>query len=160
MTILETERLRLRRMTCDDAAFLHELMNEPEFIRNVADRGITTLADAVRWIEEKILPGYGRPSFGFHVVELRGTGVSIGFCGLIKRETLDDVDIGYSILQRHSGSGYAYEAASAMMAHGRNVLGLQRIVGLTAPSNAISIRPGQGRIQAPLRRSPKRLRRG
>src|SRR5437016_10242937 len=99
MTILETERLRLRRMTRDDALFMHELMNEPEFISNVADRGIRTPADAARWIEEKILPSYERHGFGFYIVELRAMDAAIGICGLVKRETLDDVDIGYSILQ-------------------------------------------------------------
>jgi RimJ/RimL family protein N-acetyltransferase len=136
---LETERLRLRRMTPDDAEFLHELMNEPEFITNVADRGISNLTDARRWIAEKIMPGYERDGFGFNVIELKNIGGPIGICGLVKRESLEDVDIGYSILRAWCGKGYAYEAASAVLAYGRNILGLDRIVGITSSSNSISI---------------------
>jgi RimJ/RimL family protein N-acetyltransferase len=53
---------------------------------------------------------------------------------------MDDVDIGYSILDRYAGNGYTYEAAVAVMEHGRTVHGLKRIVGFTAPDNVRSIR--------------------
>jgi len=137
--LLQTVRLRLRQFTAADAGFLLELMNEPEFIANVADRGLRTTADAERWIEQKILPSHHRHGFGFYVVELIENGLPIGICGLIKRDTLEDVDIGYSILNRHSGRGYAYEAASALLAHGHQVFGVRRIIGLTSPGNAVSI---------------------
>ena len=140
MKILETERLILRELTADDAAFLLEVMNEPAFIRNVADRGIRTVADAKAYILEKLAPSYAQFGFGFYLVELKDGGTGVGICGLVKRETMEDVDIGYSTLERFCGRGYAYEAASALMQHGRSVLGLPRIVGVTAPENLISIK--------------------
>jgi hypothetical protein len=54
--ILETERLILRLLTTDDADFMLELMNEPAFLRNVAERGLRPRADAEGYIVEKILP--------------------------------------------------------------------------------------------------------
>ena len=137
--ILETERLILRKLTLDDAAFLFELMNEPAFIEYVADRGLRTEGDAARYLLDKILPMYERFGFGFYRVELRESEIAIGICGLIKRDTLDDADIGFSILQRFGGNGYAYEAAVAVLNYGRTVLGLARICGVTAPCNGTSI---------------------
>ena len=137
--LIETTRLRLREITRDDAPFLCELMNEPEYIANVADRGIRTHDDARQWIMKKILPSYQRFGFGSYLVELKETGVAVGLCGLIKRESLDDVDIGYAILQRFAGKGYAYESAAAVIAYGRKTFALPRIIGLTSPKNTVSI---------------------
>ena len=112
MTILETERLTLRKLTTEDAAFVLEMLNDPAFIRNVADRGVRTIADATAYIEQKHLPQYAQFGFGFYLMELKGGFLPIGMCGLMKRETRDDVDIGYSVLERFAGRGYAFEAAS------------------------------------------------
>ena len=138
--IAETERLILRRMTLDDAPFMLETLNEPSFIRFVADRGVRTLDDAADYIRTKIMPSYEQFGFGFYVVELKESGTPIGVCGIVKRETMDDVDIGYSMLDRFAGHGYAFEAAAAVMEHGRTVHNLKRIVGMTAPDNHRSIR--------------------
>lgn len=137
--VLETERLILRRLTADDAAFILELMNEPGFIKYVADRGLRTTADAADYISEKILPSYARLGFGFYRVDLKEAETAIGICGLVKRDTLEEVDVGFAILERFCGEGYASEAAAAVMTYGRNELGLSCIVGVTAPGNRASI---------------------
>jgi RimJ/RimL family protein N-acetyltransferase len=136
----ESARLTFREATADDADFVLELLNEPNYIRFVADRGLRTRDDAARYIEEKFRPSYAERGFGFYVVELKSSGEAIGICGLAKRETMEDVDVGYSFLERFWGNGYAVEAASAVMDHARQVLGLRRVVGVTAPENASSIR--------------------
>ncbi len=140
MTILETERLSLRTIDPDgDATLMLELLNEPAFIRYVADRGVRTIEAASDYIREKILPSYETFGFGFYLVERKDTREAIGICGLIKRDALEDVDIGFSTASRYWGKGYAFEAASALMAHGRKVHCLPRIVGVTAPDNFASI---------------------
>jgi RimJ/RimL family protein N-acetyltransferase len=133
--ILETDRLSLREMTIADAPIVVEILNEPAFVEFVADRGVRTNADAVKFIEEKFLPSYARYGFGFYLVELKESGTPIGMCGLIKRDVLEDVDIGFSIFERFWGKGYATEAARALMQHGLTKLGLSRIVGVTAQHN-------------------------
>ncbi len=140
MKILESERLILRPLTADDGDFMLELMNEPGFIKYVADRGLRTATDAAGYIEEKILPSYARFGFGFYRVDLKDSATPIGISGLVKRETLADVDVGFALLARFCGQGYAYEAAAAVMQHARNELGLKRIVGVTAPGNRESIK--------------------
>jgi RimJ/RimL family protein N-acetyltransferase len=139
MKILETKRLRLRQLTLEDAGFLLELMNEPDFIKYVADRGLRTTADAAEYLSKKILPSYARHGFGFYRVELKASLIAIGICGLVKRESLEAPDVGFSVLERFRGNGYAYEAAAAIMNYGRNVLGLTQIIGVTAPENRTSI---------------------
>ena len=138
--ILETERLVLREIDpVADAAFMLELLNEPAFIRYVADRGVRTTEAASAYITEKILPSYAKFGFGFYIVELKESSARVGICGLVKRDTLEDVDIGFSTTARYWGRGYAYEAAAALMAHGRDVHGLKRIVGITARGNQASM---------------------
>ncbi|HEY2711310.1 MAG TPA: GNAT family N-acetyltransferase [Chthoniobacterales bacterium] len=138
MKILETERLSLRQFDLADAPFLLELMNEPGFIQYVADRGLRTTADAAAFLSKKILPSYERFGFGFYRVELKDSHTPIGMCGFIKRDTLDEVDIGFATLERYSGRGYTFEASSAVFEYGHSVLGLSAIVGLTAPDNKVS----------------------
>ncbi len=139
MNILETERLSLRQFTADDAPFILELVNEPSFIQNIGDRGVRMLSDAVRYIEAGPVSSYARNGFGLYLVTLKESGESVGMCGLIKRDALDDVDIGYAYLPKFWSKGYAVEAALAVKEQGRN-LGLTRLVGVTDPANTGSIR--------------------
>ena len=140
MKILETEKLTLNQMTGEDAPFLLELMNESEFVHFVADRGLRTVEDAAGYLAERILPSYEQFGFGFYRVDLKESAIPIGICGLVRRETLEWVDIGFALLRRFCGHGYAWEAATAVMEHGRTVLKLSRIVAVTMPGNCNSIR--------------------
>jgi RimJ/RimL family protein N-acetyltransferase len=140
LKILETERLLLRQFSTDDADFIFELLNEPSFIQNIGDRGIRTLADAGSYILNGPVFSYATNGFGLYLVLLKETNESIGMCGLIKRDGLEDVDIGYAFLPRFWSKGYAMEAAQAVKAYARDVIGLKRIVAITDPANQGSIR--------------------
>jgi RimJ/RimL family protein N-acetyltransferase len=140
LTVLETERLVLRRLTADDAEFIIGLLNQPSFLRFIGDKQVRTSADAVRYIQTGPIASYERFGFGIYLVALKDNGIPVGMCGLLKREQLPDVDIGFAFLPEHWSQGYALESASATMAYGRDVLGLQRIVAITSPDNDASIR--------------------
>jgi len=140
LRVLETERLALRRLSSDDAEFILELLNEPSFIKNIGDKSVRSRADAVHYIQNGPVASYERFGFGLYLVELKGSGVPIGICGLLKRESLQDVDVGFAFLPKFWSKGYAVESASAVMDHGRNVLGIGRIVAITAPDNHGSIK--------------------
>lgn len=140
VTVLETERLVLRHLSVSDGEFILELLNQPSFIRYIGDRGVRTVDDARRYILQGPVASYERYGFGLYLVQLKESGVRIGICGLVKRETLRDVDIGFAFLPQYGSRGYAFESASATMAHGREVLGLKRIVAITTSDNDRSIR--------------------
>lgn len=139
MKILETERLVLRRLTKDDAAFILELLNEPAFLENIGDRGARTLADARRYIARGPMESYRKFGFGLYLVELKDSGAPIGICGLLKRDWLQDVDIGFAFLQKFWSRGFGRESAAAVMHHGWTTLHLKRIVAITTPTNQASI---------------------
>ena len=140
MTVLETERLLLRHLSTEDAEFILELLNEPSFIRNIGDRGVRTIDDANSYILNGPVASYAKNGFGLYLVKLKETNESIGMCGLIKRDTLEDVDIGYAFLPKFWSKGYAVESAQAVKEHAKNVIGLDRIVAITDPENEGSIR--------------------
>lgn len=140
MTILETERLLLRKLTTEDAEFIFEILNDPSFIRNIGDRNIRTLDDACAYIVNGPVRSYEKNGFGLYLIVLKETNESIGMCGLIRRENLDDVDIGYALLPRFWSKGYAVEAAQATKAYAKDVVGLKRIVAIVDPANEGSIR--------------------
>lgn len=140
MRVLETERLTLRRLSTDDAEFILELLTDPAFLEYVGDKGVRTVADARDYILSGPIASYQQFGFGLYLVMLKGDGSPIGMCGLLKRESLPDVDIGFAFLPRYRSRGYAYEAAAAVLAYARAQLGLGRIVAITVPDNAGSIR--------------------
>jgi [ribosomal protein S5]-alanine N-acetyltransferase len=140
MNLCQTARLNLRRMSLDDAHFIVELLNDSSFLRFVGDKGVKTAEDARRYILTGPMDSYERHGFGLWLVELKDTNTPIGICGLLKRDTLSDVDIGFALLPQYRSQGYAFESAAAVMDYGRNVLGLKRIVAITNDDNVGSIR--------------------
>ena len=140
MNVLQTERLNLRRMSLDDAEFIVELLNDSSFLRFIGDKGVRTTEDARQYMLTGPMDSYERHGFGLWLVELKGSRTPIGICGLLKRDTLSDVDIGFALLPQYRSKGYAFESAAAVMSYGKNVLGLRRIVAITDEDNVGSIR--------------------
>jgi RimJ/RimL family protein N-acetyltransferase len=133
VTRLATARLRLFPVVEADAAFVLELLNDPGWIRNIGDRGVGSLAAARTYIGDRF-------SAGVWFVARDAAGERLGVCGILQREGLDSPDLGYAFLQRHSGQGYATEAAAAVLNHARQVLGHAKIAAVTKPQNTASRR--------------------
>ena len=127
-------------MSLDDAEFIVELLNDAAFLRFIGDKGVRTTDDARRYILTGPIESYERHGFGLWLVELKGSETPIGMCGLLQRDTLSDVDIGFAFLPSYRSRGYALESAAAVMDYGRRVLGLKRIVAIANEDNAGSIR--------------------
>lgn len=138
--IITTKRLYLREANLDDAEFIFELLNSRGWIENIGDRGIRTVEDAQQYITNKLLPDYGKNNIAMFVMERKDDGVSLGTCGLIKRPQLEDVDIGFAILERFGKKGYAYEAATATLKMALEEIEIKRIVGITTLENIDSQR--------------------
>lgn len=137
---LETDRLRLRRISVDDAEFILRLLNEPSFIQNIGDRGVRTIEDARAYILKGPIASYEKFGFGLLLVAEKETGVPVGICGLLKRDVLEDVDIGYALLPEFWSRGYALESASAVMSYASEKLGSKRVLAVVNPNNQSSIR--------------------
>jgi RimJ/RimL family protein N-acetyltransferase len=140
LKVLETERLLLRWLNEDDAEFIMELVNEPSWLRFIGDRNVKTLGDARGYIANGPAAMYARVGFGLYLVERKVDGAPLGMCGLIKRDNLADVDIGFAFLPRYWGCGYAFESAAAVLALGQQQFGLKRIVAITSIDNESSIK--------------------
>jgi RimJ/RimL family protein N-acetyltransferase len=138
--ILVTDRLRLRRLTADDAGFVLSLLNDPSFIQNIGDRGVRTIEGARSYIMNGPVASYEKNGFGLWLIETKESSMPVGTCGLIKRDTLADVDIGYALLREYWSNGYAIESVTAVMKYARETLGLKRVVAITNPDNQSSIR--------------------
>jgi [ribosomal protein S5]-alanine N-acetyltransferase len=140
LQIAETARLRVRWFDANDAQFIFELLNDPAWIEYIGDKGVHTRDDARRYIDKGPLAMYERHGFGLYAVESKETGEPIGMCGLIRRDGLEDVDLGFAFLPQFRGAGYAFESASAVMAYGKATLGLRRIVAIVSQGNHASSR--------------------
>jgi [ribosomal protein S5]-alanine N-acetyltransferase len=131
--VMETERLVLRRLEPGDAGFILELLNEPAFIRFIGDKGVRTQSDAHEYLLKGPIDSYARHGFGLYAACLHDA--PIGICGLVRRDGLEDADLGFAFLSRHCLKGFAVESAAAVLAHARQKLRLQRVVAITAPDN-------------------------
>ena len=140
MIIVETERVTLRQLSPDDAPFILELLNEPSFIRYIGDKGVRNLDDARNYLLNGPVASYQFHGFGLYLVELKADRTPIGICGVLKRDTLPDPDVGFAFLPAYWKLGYAFESAAAVISHAREALGMDRILAITSPDNETSER--------------------
>lgn len=139
MIILKSERLTLREIESDDAAFVLELLNTTGFIANIGDRGVRTEAEARDYIVERVLGSYQIYGFGMWLVVQTATGLAMGLAGLVKRDGLDIPDVGYAFVPRAWGQGFAQEAAAAVLKHAIEVMGIPKLAAITSAENYASM---------------------
>lgn len=139
MVIAETPRLKIRHFTAADTQFTLQLLNEPSFINNIADREVRNERDALNYLVNGPIKSYRQHGYGLFLVEGCTDGQAMGICGLIYRQALQETDIGFAFLPKFCRQGYATEAAKAVIHYGYNQLNLSRIIGLTHAANVKSI---------------------
>ena len=140
MNPLDTGRLELHPFTEDDAEFVLRLLNEPSFLHYIGDRGVRDLDSARRYIADGPMAGYARDGHGLMRVVRKADAETLGMCGVLKRDTLPDPDIGFSFFPAHWSQGYAFESAQAVMRHARQALGVGRVLAITSQDNESSMR--------------------
>ncbi len=139
MTIIDTKRLELLEITPEDAPFILELLNTPSWIKYIGDRSLKTEEDARNYIVTRLIPPYKILGFGFYLTRLKTDKTSIGICGLVKRDFLEHVDIGFAFLPQYEGKGYGFESAFEVLKYAQNSLGITTIAGITNSNNKNSI---------------------
>ena len=140
MNILETERLILRRFTLDDTAFILELLNTEGWIKYIGEKNVKTIDQAREYLENGPLKSYRNNGFGLALVELKVDHVPIGMCGLISRNYLDHLDVGFAFLPNHTGHGYAFEIVKKTVEHAFVEFREEKVFAITLPRNYSSIK--------------------
>ncbi len=137
-SILETERLILHPVKMEDAAFILELYNSPNFIKFIGDRKLRTVEDAENYIKEKFLPHVEKHGFGSYVIVTKSDTKKIGNVGIYVRDGLDAPDIGFSFLPEFERKGYGFEASKKLMEIAISEFALKKISAITTKENTSS----------------------
>jgi RimJ/RimL family protein N-acetyltransferase len=137
--LLITDRLIIQEFILDDAPFILELVNEPDWIKFIGDRKVCDLTDAKNYMVNSFFTSYTTHGFGPYLVALKENEMPIGMSCLIKREVLESVYIGYAFLKKHRGKGYAMEAVLATKNYAHEELELGALVAITNTENEASI---------------------
>lgn len=140
MQITETPRLIISKITLKDSKFFLELVNTPHWLKYIGDRKIKTLNDAKTYLQNVTLKSYTNFGFGFYKLQLKEeSNKTIGICGLVKREQLEDVEIGFALLPEYENKGFGHEASLAVLDVAKQVFNLKKITAITLPTNKSSI---------------------
>jgi RimJ/RimL family protein N-acetyltransferase len=140
MTITETDRLRLREFTLNDAPFILELLNTPGWLRFIGNRNMTKLSEAEMYISDVLISSYLKYEYGLYLVELKKGNTPVGMCGLVKRDYLEETDLGFALMPEYEGKGYALESAVAIINYTKQTLGLLKLSAITVKENTSSIK--------------------
>lgn len=138
-TVFETPRLILRRFTIEDAPLILALNSDPEVVKYVHEPVLKTEEQATKIIIDIILPQY-KNNLGRWAIHTKTENEFIGWCGLKYRPELDEIDLGYRLMQKAWGKGYATEAAKHTLDHGFKALLLQLITARAHIDNLASIK--------------------
>jgi ribosomal-protein-alanine N-acetyltransferase len=137
--VLQTERLSLRKLARGDEPFVLELLNSRGFLDNIGDRGVRTTDDAWGYVAGSAIASYEKNGFGLYRTALKGTDEPVGICGLVKRDGLDEPDLGFAFLELHWRKGYAVEASNGVLARARDKHRIKHLLAITKLDNAGSI---------------------
>ncbi len=136
-----TERIRLREASLDDAEFILELLNEPGWLTYISSQhGVSSLDKARDYISERLLDAYETHGYGLWLIEQKSDNTMLGMCGLVRRDSLPGPDLGFALLERYSGQGYAYEASEAAIQYAKDNSLSHTLLAITLPENTSSIR--------------------
>jgi RimJ/RimL family protein N-acetyltransferase len=133
-----SERLRFRLPSSNDAAFYHQLMNEPDYIRFIADHDIQTEEDAANYIKTKTLARFAAHGVGLWIVDLKPSLIPVGVCGLVVRKELKYPDLGFAFLEEYRGKGFGHEAGQSVLDFVTKELKLRTLCAITHPENVRS----------------------
>ncbi|KAJ5379226.1 hypothetical protein N7509_012345 [Penicillium cosmopolitanum] len=125
------------------AEFLVQLWNTEDFINSCGRTSISTPEKASNFIRQRVLQQYSVNQYGMFLVSLKeGENVTlspIGTVSLMKGAPPDPhflaPDIGFAVLPKHSGKGYAAEAAKGLLEWAHTDCGVEGAFGFCDPSN-------------------------
>lgn len=141
MHIATTERLQFEEINTNDASFIKDLLNTPNWLKFIGDRNIHTIEEAKHYITNNHIKNYSENGFGFYKLLLKSENLTpIGVCGLIKRPELEGVDIGFAFLPEYERKGFGYESAVEILKLAETRFNLKEVIAIVSPENSNSIK--------------------
>jgi RimJ/RimL family protein N-acetyltransferase len=141
MIIAETTRLIISKFNLKDAPFFMELANTPNSIKYIGDKNLKSIEDAEKYLGNKTIKSYADFDFGFYKLAIKEENNKlIGTCGLVKREELEYVDIGFAFLPEYEGKGLGFEASIEIMKLAKYQFNIEKLAAITTPDNKNSIK--------------------
>jgi RimJ/RimL family protein N-acetyltransferase len=137
--IATTDRLTVRELTVDDAGPLYEILGDPIAMEHYPAPKTRLETEAwIGWARDS----YERNGFGLWAVERTADGAFIGDCGPMLQPVDGELvpEVGYHVVRREWGRGYATEAAMACRDLVLGRFGFDRVVSIVAPENLASRR--------------------
>jgi RimJ/RimL family protein N-acetyltransferase len=133
--VVDTERLLLRKLDLSDAPFVLKLLNTPGWLRYIGDKNVRTLLDAQLYLKNGPVESYAKHGFGLWLVLLKDGHTPAGLCGILKREELDDPDVGFAFMPEFTNKGYASEAVGATLRMASEHFEIPVVSAITTPDN-------------------------
>ncbi|PIA79154.1 GNAT family N-acetyltransferase [Gaetbulibacter sp. 4G1] len=140
---IETERLILRELRTTDLDGMFELDSNPEVHRYLGNKPVKTKAESQKMLDS-IINQYKERGIGRFAAIEKVTGNFIGWSG-IRLNTEYNMngytkyyDVGYRLIPKYWGKGYATESGKAAVNYAFNVLKLTKLYGITEMENQAS----------------------
>jgi RimJ/RimL family protein N-acetyltransferase len=137
--VVQTERLALRELRLEDVDALLEVLGDPLAMDHYPAPKTRAETEAwIRWARTS----YDVNGFGLWAVERLADGAFLGDCGPMMQPVEGELvpEIGYHIVRREWGHGYATEAARACRDLVLGRFGFDLVVSIVAPENLASRR--------------------
>jgi len=128
-------RLTLQPLVPNDAIFIQQLTNSSGWIKFIGDRNIHSKEDAELYIQKII----DMPQANYWKVVVKKSEEPVGVITLIKRDYLDDYDVGYALLPSAEGKGFAFEGTEVILKKALQKSIMGKIYAVTKKANSKSI---------------------
>lgn len=145
-----TDRLIIRKLRDSDAEFIYQITNQKSWLKYIGTRNINNLDDARSYIQKIHNDMYNAYGVGLWCVTLKSTKEAIGIAGLIKRDTLDHLDLGFAILDKYTKNGFTFEACEAVIDYAKSYTTEDKVLAIALPNNirSHSVLSGLGFVKA------------
>jgi [ribosomal protein S5]-alanine N-acetyltransferase len=141
---IETERLLLRDLRMEDGPGMFELSSDPLVLKYLGEQPLTSVQHAEEIIAD-IQQQYTDHGIGRWAAIEKSTGNFIGWSGLkfitdVENNRSHFHDVGFRLMPRYWGKGYATESGRAAIQYGFREMQLQEIIGMCFTENLASRR--------------------
>jgi len=130
--IFETERLRVRQLSTNDAVLFFELMSNPNVMDPIPRKVLSRIESNAKLTELISLEKSSETKI-WSLTE-KGKDSLIGICGFLKNNENDD-EMAYRLIERFWGKGYGTEIAKGLIDYSFENLNFEKITADVSTDN-------------------------